>query len=136
MKRSENDTQASISKSPIQNKVGSIFVPVRDIEQSRNWYSQLLGIDAGDCEIWNGHLCPLPMQGTGIILDTMPMWGGKESGGAPHITTPAFMLLTNDLEASFTYATEMGVTIVTPIEHNQWFVIKDPDGNLLMVCKE
>lgn len=136
MNHSENDTQASISKSPIQNKVGSIFVPVRDIEQSRNWYCQLLGINAQECEILNGHLCPLPMQGTGIILDTMPMWGGKEPGGAPHITTPVFMLLTNDLEESFAYATETGVNIVTSIENNQWFVIKDLDGNLLMVCRE
>lgn len=136
MKRIERDTHGSISQSPIQNKVGSIFVPVRDLEESRQWYCQLLGLNAMDCEILNGHLCPLPMQGTGLILDTMPMWGGEESGGAPHITTPVFMLLTNDLEAAFAYAVETDVDIVTTIQNNQWFVIKDPNGNLLMICRE
>lgn len=136
MKRFERDTHFSISQSPIQNKVGSIFVPVRDLEESRQWYCQLLGLNAMDCEILNGHLCPLPMQGTGLILDTMPMWGGEGPGGAPHITTPEFMLLTHDLEAAFAYATETGIDIETTIENNQWFVIKDPNGNLLMICRE
>ncbi|MFC5469511.1 hypothetical protein ACFPPD_12330 [Cohnella suwonensis] len=66
------------SASPIKNKVGSIFVPVRDIEQSRNWYCRILGLNEDDCGIISGHLCPLPMEGVGVILDTMPMWGGKE----------------------------------------------------------
>ncbi|SMF82783.1 Catechol 2,3-dioxygenase [Paenibacillus uliginis N3/975] len=136
MKSNENDIKTAAPESPIQNKVGSIFVPVRDIEKSREWYCTLLGIDPESCSIVNGHLCPLPMQGTGVILDTMPMWGGEEPGGAPHITTPAFMLLTNDLEASYNYAKVTGVNLVTDIEHEHWFVIKDPDGNLLMVCKE
>lgn len=136
MKRYERDTHFSISHSPIQNKIGSVFVPVRDLEKSRLWYCQLLGLNVMECEILNGHLCPLPMQGTGLILDTMPMWGGEEPGGAPHITTPACMLLTNDLEAAFAYAVETEVDIVTTIENNQWFVIKDPNGNLLMICRE
>ena len=131
-----NKVQVSQTESPIQNKVGSIFVPVRDIEKSRDWYCQLLGIAIEECSIINGHLCPLPMQGTGMILDTMPMWGGKKPGGAPNITTPAFMLLTNDLEGSYHYAKETGVNLVTSIEHDQWFVMKDPDGNLLMICRE
>ncbi|KKO53430.1 VOC family protein [Paenibacillus sp. DMB20] len=124
------------TKGPIKNKVGSLFVPVRDIEKSREWYCSLLSIPMEECSILNGHLCPLPMEGTEIILDTMPMWGGKEPGGAPNIQTPAFMLLTNDLEASYAFAGETGVELVTGIEHDHWFVIKDPDGNLLMVARE
>ncbi|MFC7679378.1 VOC family protein [Paenibacillus sp. GCM10028914] len=124
------------STSPIQNKIGSVFVPVKNIEHARDWYCQLLGIDSNECEILNGHLCPLPMQGTGIILDTMPMWGGKEPSGAPPIATPAFMLLTKDLEASLSYARAKGVSIMTVNEQDPWFVIKDPDGNALMVCRE
>jgi hypothetical protein len=122
-------------QSPIKNKVGSIFVPVRDIEKSREWYCMLLGLPA-DCPILNGHLCPLPMDGAGVILDTMPMWGGQEPGGAPHTKTPAFMLLTNDLQASYKFAQENNVNLVTEIEHDHWFVIKDPDGNLLMITRE
>lgn len=120
--------------SPVKNKVGSIFVPVRDIERSRSWYCQVLGLNEDDCEIQFGHLCPLPMEGTGIVLDTMPMWGGKE--GAPAIETPAFMLMTEDLQESFNYMKQLGVEIVTEIEHDHWFVVKDPDGNKLMICRE
>ncbi|MCD9022573.1 VOC family protein [Cohnella sp. NL03-T5] len=129
------EVKSELTRSPIKNKVGSIFVPVRDIEKAREWYCRLLGVPS-DCQIMNGHLCPLPMEGTGIILDTMPMWGGKEPGGAPNIKTPAFLLLTSDLQASYEYVKENNVTLVTDIEHDHWFVIKDPDGNLLMVCRE
>jgi hypothetical protein len=125
-----------ISASPIKNKVGSLFVPVRDIEKSRDWYCRILGLNAADCKIMSGHLCPLPMEGTGIILDTMPMWGGQEPGGAPSTETPAFMLMTEDLQGSFDYLKELGVELVTEIEHNHWFVLKDPDGNKLMICRE
>jgi len=122
--------------SPIKNKVGSIFIPVRDIEASRLWYCRVLGLDAADCSIMAGHLCPLPMEGTGIILDTMPMWGGREPGGAPSIETPAFMLMTDDLQGSLSFMKELGVELVTEIEHDHWFVVKDPDGNKLMICRE
>ncbi|OME92352.1 MULTISPECIES: VOC family protein [Paenibacillus] len=132
MQDGHNHAQAS----PIKNKVGSIFIPVRDIERSRSWYCRVLGIAEDDCQVMNGHLCPLPMEGTGVILDTMPKWGGDQPGGAPSIDTPAFMLLTEDLEGSLTYMKKLGVELVTEIEHNHWFVVKDPDGNKLMICRE
>ncbi|MFH0070815.1 VOC family protein [Peribacillus sp. NPDC056705] len=122
--------------SPIKNKVGSIFVPVSDIEKSRSWYCRVLALPETACEIMNGHLCPLPMKGTGVILDTMPQWGGDQPGGAPSIDTPAFMLMTDDLEGSLQYMKQLGVEIVTEIEHDHWFVVKDPDGNKLMICRE
>jgi hypothetical protein len=134
MKHMEQQSGETV-KSPILNKVGSMFVPVKDIEKSRDWYCQLLGLP-NDCEIMNGHLCPLPMQGTGLVLDTMPMWGGKEPGGAPSLRTPAFMLMTNDLKASYDFAVANQVNLVTEIQHDHWFVIKDLDDNMLMICRE
>lgn len=127
---------AAVPASPIRNKVGSIFVPVRDIEKSRSWYCRVLGLNEADCEIMSGHLCPLPMEGTGLILDTMPKWGGQEPGGAPSIETPAFMLMTADLEGALAYMRGLGAELVTEIEHDHWFVVKDPDGNKLMICRE
>lgn len=125
------------SKSPVKNLIGSVFIPVKDLERARRWYCQVLGLREADCTIKkNSHLCSLPMQGTtGIILDTMPMWGGLEAEGAPPITTPAFMLITDDLQASFNYMKDLGVEIVTDIQDEQWFVVKDLDGNKLMICK-
>ena len=122
--------------SPIKNKVGSIFVPVKDIEKSRRWYCKVLGLEEDDCSIVNGHLCPLPMEGTGVILDTMPRWGGEQPGGAPSIDTPAFMIMTEDLQSALEYMKTLGAELVTEIEHDHWFVVKDPDGNKLMICKE
>lgn len=136
MNEQKQAVEGSTHTSPIKNKVGSIFVPVRDIEKSRSWYCRVLGLNEADCEILSGHLCPLPMEGTGIILDTMPMWGGDQPGGAPSIETPAFMLLTEDLQGSLDYMKELGVELVTEIEHDHWFVVKDPDGNKLMICRE
>lgn len=121
---------------PIKKKVGSLFVPVRDIEKSRSWYCRILGLNEEECSIMNGHLCPLPMEGTGLILDTMPMWGGDLPGGAPSIESPAFMLMTDDLQGSLDYMKELGVELVTEIEYDHWFVVKDPDGNKLMICRE
>ncbi|RAR44280.1 VOC family protein [Paenibacillus sp. MDMC362] len=136
MSEQVQDNQNHAEVSPIKNKVGSIFIPVRDIERSRSWYCRVLGIAEDDCPVMNGHLCPLPMEGTGVILDTMPKWGGDQPGGAPSIDTPSFMLLTEDLEESLAYMKKLGVELVTEIEHHHWFVIKDPDGNKLMICRE
>ena len=128
---------SEISVSPIKNKLGSVFIPVRNIERSRDWYSGLLGLSMDECKIMHGHLCPLPMQGnTGVILDTMPMWGGNNPGGAPNIQVPAVLLLTDDLQASYQFCKDYNVTMVTEIEFDHWFVIKDPDGNMLMICRE
>jgi hypothetical protein len=136
MNDQQSVTEDTARKSPIKNKIGSVFVPVKNIEESRNWYCRVLRLNEKDCNIINGHLCPLPMEGTGIILDTMPMWGGNQQGGAPHIETPAFMVMTEDLLKSLTYLEELGVEFVTGIEHDHWFVVKDPDGNKIMICRE
>ncbi|WP_200889588.1 VOC family protein [Cohnella kolymensis] len=126
---------SEVVTSPVKNKVGSIFIPVRNIEQSREWYCRLLGLPT-DCPIMNGHLCPLPMDGTGLILDTMPMWGGNEPGGAPNLKTPAFMLVTDDLQVSYEFAKTNNINIVTDIQYDHWFIIKDPDENMLMICRQ
>lgn len=136
MNEQQNRVEGSLRTSPVKNKVGSIFVPVKDMEKSRSWYCRVLGLNEADCPVQAGHLCTLPMEGTGIILDTMPKWGGDRPGGAPSIETPAFMLMTEDLQASLNYMKELGVELVTEIEHDHWFVVKDPDGNKLMICRE
>lgn len=127
--------QVGEPKSHLRNRIGSVFIPVKDIEKAREWYCHLLGLPA-DCEIIAGHLCALPMEGPGVILDTMPMWGGKEPEGPPSINTPAFMFLTGDLQASLNFMKDNNVTLVTAVRDDHWFVIQDPDGNHLMICKE
>ncbi|MDF2662314.1 MAG: hypothetical protein K0Q94_5105 [Paenibacillus sp.] len=121
--------------SPFINRIGSVFVPVQDIEKARDWYCRILNLPVDEAPIHFGHLCPLPMDAPGLILDTMPMWGGKEPGGPPSFQTPAFMLLTDDIEAAYGYMHDQGAERVTEIMDGSWFAFRDPDGNLLMACK-
>jgi catechol 2,3-dioxygenase-like lactoylglutathione lyase family enzyme len=55
--------------SPIIPRIGTVFVPVRDVEAARDWYCGLLGVPA-DGEILFGHLYVLPVEGAGLALDS------------------------------------------------------------------
>jgi len=113
---------------PILNQIGTIFIPVSNVEESRNWYCDLLGLPE-EGEILYGHLYIVPMNGTGIVLDS------KIFAEENVFKTPVFHLNTNDIEKSYEYMKSKNVELVTEIQHNHWFNFKDPDGNLLMVCK-
>ncbi|MET4559822.1 catechol 2,3-dioxygenase-like lactoylglutathione lyase family enzyme [Lysinibacillus parviboronicapiens] len=123
-----------INKTPIKNRIGGVFVPVRDLEKASNWYSKILGLQGG--EIFFGHLYTAPMDGTaGLLLDTMPKWR-NEVGNISTYQVPAIQFLTNDIQAAYQFMKENNVELVTEIEDDFYFVFKDPDGNLLMICRE
>ena len=111
---------------PILNQVGAIFIPVSNIENARDWYCDMLGIPK-DGQILFGHLYILPMEGTGIVLDSRIY--SKEN----ILKVPAFHFNTNDIHAAFEYMKTKNIELATEIQGN-WFNIKDPDGNHLMVC--
>ncbi|CAM3036977.1 VOC family protein [Paenibacillus sediminis] len=112
---------------PILNQIGTVFIPVSNIEKARDWYCDILGIPA-DGEILFGHLYVLPMNGTGIVLDSKIF-------SENHIfRTPAFHLNTNNIQEAYEYMKAKNVELITEIEHNHWFNFKDPDGNHVMVC--
>ncbi|MGO4624677.1 VOC family protein [Ensifer sp. 2YAB10] len=48
---------------------------------------------------------------------------------------PLFHFDTQDVAAAYSYATSLDVEIVTPVQFEQWFTIRDPDGNVLMICR-
>lgn len=114
--------------SPILNQIGTVFIPVSDIEKARDWYCDLLGLP-NDGAILFGHLYVIPMNGTGIVLDSQIYF--KEGV----FQVPAFHLNTNDIEEAYEYMKSKNIEIVTGIENDQWFNFRDPDGNLLMICK-
>lgn len=123
-----------VKVSPIQRKVGGIFIPVRNVEKAKSWYCKMLGIpESGKVE--SGHLYVLPMEGIDVILDEMPMWGGEGGVEVETYKAPAFMFKTGDIYASYNFMKEMGVELVTKVENYQWFVFKDLDGNHIMVCQ-
>lgn len=113
---------------PVLNEVGTIFIPVRDIEQARDWYCDLLGVKA-DGEVQFGHLYILPMISSGIVLDS------KIYSEETVLKTPLFHFNTKDIEEAYAFMKNKGVEVTTGIEHGHYFNFKDPDGNHLMVCK-
>ncbi len=121
-------------KSPVKNKINLVFIPVSDVEKAKQWYEKILGIQDG--EVHFGHLFAAGMdEGSGMILDTMPMWR-DENGKLPTLNVPAIQFGTEDVHASYQFMKENGVELVTEIQHGQFFVFKDPDGNMLMVCED
>ncbi|OPA73729.1 glyoxalase [Paenibacillus selenitireducens] len=114
--------------SPILNQVGAIFIPVQDIEQARDWYSNILGLPV-EGDILHGHLYILPMLGTGVVLDSKIYAPGRT------FQTPAFHFNTEHIEEAYEFMQKHQVKLLTPIEHGHWFNFEDPDGNMLMICK-
>ncbi|WP_077622936.1 VOC family protein [Sediminibacillus massiliensis] len=120
-------------QSPIKNKVNLVFIPVSDIVKAKEWYTRILGIKEG--EFFFDHLFAAEMEGTGMILDTMPAWR-DDNGVLPRLNVPSIQFATDDIQASYQFMKENDVELVTEILHDQFFVFRDPDGNMLMVCEE
>jgi catechol 2,3-dioxygenase-like lactoylglutathione lyase family enzyme len=114
--------------SPIMNQIGTVFIPVRNIEKARDWYCDILGLKV-EGEIQFGHLFVIPMEGTDIVLDSKIYAQDKV------FTTPAFHFNTENIQEAYRFMREKGVHLISDIQHNHYFNFKDPDGNLLMVCK-
>lgn len=113
---------------PILNQIGTTFIPVSDIERARDWYCDILELPS-DGEILFGHLYILPMNGTGIVLDS------KIFSEEYIYKVPPFHLNTNNIEHAFQHMKRKNVEITTTIENNHWFNFKDLDGNHLMICQ-
>ncbi|MBM7583710.1 catechol 2,3-dioxygenase-like lactoylglutathione lyase family enzyme [Bacillus pakistanensis] len=113
---------------PIVNEIGTVFIPVSNIERARDWYCDILGLPV-DGEVLFGHLYVLPMKGTGMVLDS------KIYSKDKIFKAPAFHLNTHNIEDAYKHMKKKKVELITEIEHDQWFNFKDPDGNVLMICK-
>jgi Lactoylglutathione lyase and related lyases len=113
---------------PISNKINGIFIPVSHVEKARDWYCDILGLPT-DGEIFFGHIYVLPMEGPDLVLDS------KIYSPEHVFTVPAFQFHTTDIEQAYEYMRDKNVELTTGIENGHWFNFKDPDGNLLMVCK-
>lgn len=123
-----------LTKSPMKYKIGGMFVPVRNLERAREWYGRILGL--GEGEVHFGHLFVPEMEGsTQLIMDTMPRWR-NEAGDIYPYHSPSLQFVTDDVHSSFEYMKTQEVELVTEIEDNFYFVIRDLDGNLLMICQE
>lgn len=116
-------------ESALEKKIGAIFIPVSDIKKAKDWYCHLLDLP-GDCEILYEHIYVISLEnGTDIVLDSK-IYDKRNRGEAP-----MFHFNARDIHKAYEELNSKGVEIITPIEHNHWFNFKDPDENVLMVCK-
>lgn len=108
-------------------EIGTVFVPVRDIEEARDWYCGVLGVPAED-KILFDHLYILPKVGAGLVLDS------KIYSPDAVFRVPAFHFNTSDIRAAHEFMKGRGAEL-TEVTDDQWFNFRDPDGNVLMICQ-
>lgn len=121
-------------KSPITNKINTIFVHVSDLETSVKWYTQLLGQDYDPARIERPVYNIKIADHTGLTLDA----------GAEGVTkelsindTPLFNFHTENIDDSYAYVKELGYKVKSEIvrfNDFSFFTILDPDRNVIMIC--
>ncbi|MBD2869424.1 VOC family protein [Paenibacillus arenilitoris] len=118
--------------SPIMNKIASVFLNVTDMNRAIKFHSEVLGLLYREVEA-NESVYVLPMKsGSGVLLDD-----NRYRQGDSYKTL--FMFAARDVEGARAYLQRNGVEIFTDIERHgdmAFFTVKDPDGNVVMVCSE
>jgi catechol 2,3-dioxygenase-like lactoylglutathione lyase family enzyme len=114
----------------ISSKVGAVFVPVSNIKEAREWYCSILGLEP-TFDIIAGHLCCIPLDNNGLnlVLDSKIYEEGST------FKNPAFHFNTDDIHKAYQFMKDRHIELVTEIENGHWFNFRDPDGNMLMLCK-
>ena len=120
-----------MSASPLSNRIGQVFVPVRDLPAAAAWYSALLGLPPG-APSHDDRILDLPaVGGTRLALDAHDP--GFTADGPPR-----FFWWADDLGAVRAHLDRLGVEVVgevTDIGSVAFLQFRDPDGNLLMACE-
>ena len=120
---------------PIENRIDTIFIHVSDLERSIKWYSELLGLQVVE-GLHTGpvYILNMPDGRPGITLDNHCF---DEDYKFIPSNQPLFNLSASDIKAAFNHVNKMGAEILTEIITHpdlEEFSLKDPDGNIIMVC--
>jgi predicted enzyme related to lactoylglutathione lyase/predicted transcriptional regulator YdeE len=122
------------TESPILNWIGGIFLNVTDMNRAIRFHSEVLGLPYH--EVGPGQensIYGLQMKsGTGVLLDDNRFRHGDEY-------ETLFMLVSPDVDGSKVFLESKGVPVFTDIERHgemAFFTVKDPDGNVIMICSE
>ncbi len=121
--------------SPIMNRIGGIFLNVTDMNRAARFHSEILGLPYREVGTGEEHsIYDLTMMsGSGVLLDNNRYRNGDDYESL-------FMLVTPDVEGSRAYLESNGIPVFTDIERHgealAFFTVKDPDGNVIMICSE
>jgi catechol 2,3-dioxygenase-like lactoylglutathione lyase family enzyme len=119
------------SDSPILARISGAFINVREMGSSAAWYTGLLGLPL-DGQAADQSVYSVPVtRGAALLLDRNRYLKQEPF----HIL---FMFDTENIAAAHDYAADCGMEF-----HGEWetygdvsfFVLKDPDGNLIMICQ-
>ena len=116
--------------SPIENRIGQVFVPVSEMSRAIEWYSRLFGLPTQGAS-HGGTIYDLPMAGeTQLTLDAnKPVTNSSQ---------PLCFFWTAEIEAAAGFLRDLGIEIVAGPEDVgsvSFVTFRDPDGNLLMFCQ-
>ncbi|KYC85296.1 MULTISPECIES: VOC family protein [Heyndrickxia] len=119
---------------PIKNQMNGVFVHVTNLKVSAKWYADLLGLDV-DLDRVVSPVYNIPVEGTtSLTLDDHtfdPEFNHTIS------SSPIFNFYAPNIDDAYQYIKDKGIEIVREIEtvgDTAWFNIKDPDGNVVMIC--
>lgn len=117
------------TSSPIQNRIGQVFIPVNDMQHAIAWYSALFGLDPGDTS-HESAIYDVPVTGeTYLVLDAhKPVTSTS--------VQPICMFPTGDMDAALAHLRTIGAEITgepQDIGSLIFATFTDPDGNPLMV---
>ena len=117
--------------SPIENKIGTVFVPVSDMQRAIAWYSRLFDLPI-ETTTHEGRIYTVPMAGeVGLILD-----GHRPVANS---SQPLCFFWTGDIHAADEFLRRTGVEIarggIQDIGGLFTLTFQDLDGNLLMACQ-
>jgi catechol 2,3-dioxygenase-like lactoylglutathione lyase family enzyme len=116
--------------SPIENRIGCIFIPVSDMSRAIHWYSRLLGLPV-DKTTHGGLIYNVPTSGdVGLILD-----GHKP---VTNSSQPLFFFWTANIQQAYSFLLENNIRLESAIQDVgsvTTLTFKDPDNNLLMICQ-
>ncbi|WP_055666251.1 VOC family protein [Desnuesiella massiliensis] len=110
-------------------RIDTVFLDVKNIKKSLDWYTETLGLESGWKDIESGY-ASLKLGETALTLRECRETVFKASD-APH-----FNFYVSEVQQIYDQLKEKGVSVGTlEIDHGvTWFNFKDIDGNMLEVC--
>lgn len=120
----------------IDSKINNVFIHVSNLKYSATWYATLMGLTI-DQEKIQSPVFNLPVTGeTGLTLDDHTKDPSFVFKPASHAM---FNLYTRDIDKAYQFVISNDIKIVKEIEwvgDLAYFLIADPDENVLMLCNK
>lgn len=117
--------------SPIEGRIGQVFVPVTDMARAIAWYSRLLGLPIAATS-HGGKIYDIPLAGgISLLLD-------GHQATVTNSSQPLFSLWTGDIRAAAAFLREHDIPIcgaIADIGSVSILRFRDPDNNLLLLCQ-